>query len=199
MQPDSKEDNHDSFHMERLRDGDHSSFKALFHQYESRLYQFCLHLTRSPSDAEEIVQEVFIKIWETRHRLNVELCFSAYMIRIAKNLIYNKASRRIREQAFQVYHVRTTDNYSDVTQEELNLLSTENILSQLIDKLPFMQKKVFTLSRFNGLSNQDIADRLQLSDSTIKNHIHLALKSLKEQLLKHHHLYFAFLLLEALI
>jgi RNA polymerase sigma-70 factor, ECF subfamily len=119
------------------------------------------------------------------------------MIRIAKNLIYNKASRRIREHAFQVYHVRTTESYSNVTQEELNLLSTEKVLSQLIEKLPFMQKKVFTLSRLNGLSNQDIADRLQLSDSTVKNHIHLALKSLKEQFLKHH-LYFTFFLLEIL-
>lgn len=197
MQPSSKGDQDDSLHVKKLREGDPSSFEFLFHQYQARLYHICLHLTRSPSDAEEVVQEAFIKIWETRHRLDPDLSFSAYLIRIAKNHIYNKASRRLREHAFQTYHLQTSPAFSNTTQEEVNLWSTEKVIAQLIEHLPFMQRKVLTLSRFHGLSNQEIASRLQLSSSTVENHIHLALKNLKKHLLKQH-LYFALWLLDML-
>ncbi|MDF9799622.1 RNA polymerase sigma-70 factor (ECF subfamily) [Catalinimonas alkaloidigena] len=196
MQANAKEDD-DSFHVNQLKKGNASSFNFLFHQYEAKLYHICLYLTHSPSDAEEVVQEVFVKIWETRHRLDPELSFSAYLIQIAKNHIYNKASRRLREHAFQTYYTHTQSAFDNSTQEELNHWSTEKIITQLIDSLPFMQKKVFTLSRFQGLSNQEIANHLQLSISTVENHIHLALKTLKKHLVKEH-LYFALWMLEML-
>ena len=186
MHPNSKEDQDDALHVQRLKEGDPSSFEHLFHKYEAKLYHICLHLTHSPSDAEEIVQEAFVKVWETCHRLNPALSFSAYLIRIAKNQIYNKANRRLREYAFQHYYLKTSPAFSNATQEELNLSSTEKTITQLIDRLPFMQKKVLTLSRFQGLSNEEIANRLQLSKSTVENHLHLALKTLKKHLLKHH-------------
>ncbi len=185
MHSSSKGYQDDSLYVKRLKEGDPSSFEYLFHRYEAKLYHICLHLTHSPSDAEEIVQEVFVKIWETRHRLNPELSFSAYLIRIAKNQIYNKARMRLRDYAFQNYHLQTNHAFSNTTQEELNLWSTEKIITQLIERLPFMQKRVLTLSRFHGLSNEEIANRLQLSKSTVENHLHLALKTLKKHLLKH--------------
>ncbi|WPP51788.1 RNA polymerase sigma factor [Catalinimonas niigatensis] len=197
MQSSSKGDQDDALHVKRLKEGDSSSFEYLFHQYEAKLYHVSLHLTRSPSDAQEIVQEVFVKVWETRHRLNPELSFSAYLIQIAKNHIYNKTAKRLREHAFKAYHLNTSPTFSDVTQEEVNLWSTEKVITQFIEHLPFMQKRVLTLSRFHGLSNQEIANRLQLSCSTVENHIHLALKNLKKHLIKQH-LYFALWLLNML-
>lgn len=197
MQPSEKEGQNDSLHVKRLKEGDVSSFDYLFHQYEAKLHHICLYLTHSASDAEEVVQEVFIKIWETRHRLDPELSFSAYLIQIAKNHIYNKASRRLREHAFQHYYTHNHAAFDNSTQEEVNLWSTERIITQWIERLPFMQKKVLTLSRFHGLSNQEIASRLQLSISTVENHIHLALKTLKKHLLKEN-LYFAIWMLDML-
>lgn len=197
MQPRPTEDQKESSYVKKLKEGDSSSFDHLFHQYEAQLYQVCLFLTHSPTDAEEVVQEVFIKVWETRHRLNPDLSFSAYLIQIAKNHIYNKASKRLNQYAFQHYYTQTHQPYDNSTQEEINLWSTEKIITQLIEGLPFMQKKVLTLSRFHGLSNQEIANRLQLSISTVENHIHLALKTIKKHLLKEN-LYFVLWLFDLL-
>nr|WKN35411.1 RNA polymerase sigma-70 factor [Tunicatimonas sp. TK19036] len=171
-------------YVKKVQNGDPSSFEILFYWYQPRLYRFCLHLTHSSADAEEIVQEVFVKVWETRHRLNADLDFSAYLLKIAKNLIYTKASQRIREQAFQHYQTIFQAEYSNATQEEINRTSTEKVIRQLIEQLPFMQRKVFTLSRLSGYTNQEIAERLQLSSSTVENHLYLALKKLKKQLQK---------------
>lgn len=179
-------DQEERIHLNRLKQGSSASFEELYCQYRPKLFAFCLHLTHSESDAEEIVQQVFVKIWETRHRINPELSFSSYLIQIAKNDIYNKSAQRIRDFAFQQYFTSTTSRQSNVTEEQLNLHALEDILQLLVQKLPFMQKKVFLLSRMNGLSNREIADRLQLSKSTVENHIFSALKTIKKLLVRHY-------------
>lgn len=197
MQIDSQYNRNLSFHVQQLKEGNVDSFDFLFHQYEAKLYNFCLHLTRSPSDSKEVVQEVFVKIWETRHRLNSELSFSAYIMQIAKNHIYNKTKRRLRAHAYQAYFTQYQQHYDNSTQEKINLSSTEKVIAEVVDGLPFMQKKVFTMSRLQGLSNREIAAQLQLSVSTVENHIHHALKTLKKQLLNEQ-LYFTIWMLQML-
>ncbi|MEM9833738.1 MAG: RNA polymerase sigma-70 factor [Bacteroidota bacterium] len=173
-------------HLIRLKQGSSVSFEWLYHRYQPKLYAFCYHLTRAKPDAEEVVQQVFVKVWETRHRIDPERSFSAYLIHIGRHIIYNKTAQRVRDFAFQEYFSATTTQQSNVTQEQINLRSLENTLHSLVQKLPFMQRKVFLLSRNDGLSNQEIANRLQLSKSTVENHIFSALKTLKKQLSKHY-------------
>ncbi|MDF9797913.1 RNA polymerase sigma-70 factor (ECF subfamily) [Catalinimonas alkaloidigena] len=190
--------NQDDFlHVKKLKEGDKISFEYLFRKYEAKLYYKCLHFTRSTSDAEEVVQEVFVKIWEGRNNLDPDLSFSAYLIQIAKHSIYKKANKRMREFAYQTYHLQTKTGFSNETQEELNFRSTQKVITQIVENLPFMQRKVIMLSRFQGLSNDEIAERLHLSKSTVENHIHLALKTIKKYLLKQH-LYCALYLMDLL-
>jgi len=127
-----------------------------------------------------------MKIWETRDRINPNLSFSSYLIQIAKHDIYNRTAQQTRDFAFQKYFTATTSQQSNVTQEQLNLHALQDALHSLIQKLPFMQQKVFLLSRTKGFSNQEIADQLQLSKSTVENHIYAALKTIRRLLVKYH-------------
>ena len=178
-------DQQDVFHVKKIRAGSTESFDQMYRKYFPRLFAFCMHLTRSRTDADEIVQETFIKIWETRERLNPDLPFAGYIIKIARNHIYNKTTQRLREADLAFRYSQTLSHTSELTSEEINYNSLNKLLSEVVEQLPFMQKKVFTMSRLNGMSNQEIASRLQLSQSTVENHINLATRKLKKILLRH--------------
>ena len=178
-------DKQDVFHVRKIKAGNMESFDHLYRKYISRLFAFSMHLTRSRTDADEIVQETFIKIWETRERLNPDLPFAGYIIKIARNLIYNKTTKRLREADLAFNYSQIQSSTSEVTSEEINYNSLNTLLSEVVNQLPFMQKKVFTMSRLHGMSNQEIASRLQLSQSTVENHINLATRKLKKILLRH--------------
>lgn len=178
-------DKQDVFHIRKVKAGNVESFEHLYRKYFPRLFAFSMHLTRSRDDADEIVQETFIKIWETRERLNPDLPFAAYIIKIARNLIYNKTTKRLREADLAFNYSQIQRNTSEVTAEEINYNQLNTLLSEVVNQLPFMQKKVFTMSRLHGMSNQEIASRLQLSQSTVENHINLATRKLKKILLRH--------------
>ncbi len=175
----------DILHVKRIKAGKTDSFDQMYRKYFPRLFAFSMHLTRSQTDADEIVQETFIKVWETRERLNPDLPFAAYLIKIARNLIYNKTTQRLREADLAFNYSQIQSNTSEVTSEEVNYNSLNSLLSEVVNQLPFMQKKVFTMSRLHGMSNQEIASRLQLSQSTVENHINLAIRKLKNLLLRH--------------
>jgi RNA polymerase sigma-70 factor (ECF subfamily) len=178
-------DKQDIFHVREIKAGNMESFDHLYRKYFPRLFAFSMHLTRSRTDADEIVQETFIKIWETRERLNPDLPFAGYIIKIARNLIYNKTTKRLREADLAFNYSQVQSGASEVTTEEINYNSLNTLLSEVVNQLPFMQKKVFTMSRLHGMSNQEIASRLQLSQSTVENHINLATRKLKKILVKH--------------
>ena len=178
-------DKQDIFHVRKIKAGSTESFDKMYRKYFPRLFAFSMHLTRSQTDADEIVQETFIKIWETRERLNPDLPFAGYVIKIARNLIYNKTTQRLREADLAFQYSQTQSHTSELTSEEINYNSLNKLLSEVVDQLPFMQKKVFTMSRLHGMSNQEIASRLQLSQSTVENHINLATRKLKKILLRH--------------
>lgn len=150
----------DILHVKRIKAGKTDSFDQMYRKYFPRLFAFSMHLTRSQTDADEIVQETFIKVWETRERLNPDLPFAAYLIKIARNLIYNKTTKRLREADLAFNYSQIQSNTSEVTSEEVNYNSLNSLLSEVVNQLPFMQKKVFTMSRLHGMSNQEIASRL---------------------------------------
>ena len=176
--------------IKKLREGDADSFEKLYHKHFSRLYNFCNSLTQSKADSDEIVQETFIKIWEKRSSIDPEGNFSAYAYTIARNKIYKRSIQRIKKFDVEQHYALMLPLRSHITDDDVNYRSLKKIINELVGQLPKMQKKVFTLSRVNGLSNREIASQLQLSISTVENHIHLALKSLKRRLFRFYFLIF---------
>lgn len=174
-----------------LKAGSEAAFNRLFYKYEKQLYAFSLSILPSVEDAEEVVQEVFYKIWKNRHLLDEQLSFKAFIFTMAKNHLYNLLSKRVSETTYKQYYLRTTSLLAEDTEEICHFHELKSIIQQMVNKMPHKRKQVFMMSRFQGLTNREIATQLNLSLSTVENHINKSLKTIKQQL----HLHDAHLLL----
>ena len=169
--------------LELLKNGSSSSFEALYHRYSGKLYNFVMKVSKSDIYmAEELVQRTFIKVWETKEYINPEKSFISYLCTIAKNMLLNEYEHQTIQFIYQEY-VKvniSADDTSTEKQVEKNLL--EEYIDKLTDKLPPKRKEIFILSRKEGLSNKEIAKRLQITESTIETQLSKALAFMKSQL-----------------
>lgn len=169
----------------KLKAGSEEAFNLLFYKYERKLYAFSLSILPSGEDAEEVVQEVFYKIWKKRSLLNEQLSFKAFIFTVAKNHIYNLLSKRVSETAYKRYYLDTISNQVSSTEDTCQFNELKNIIERMVSKMPDKRKQIFTMSRFQGLSNREISAQLNLSLSTVENHINKSLKALRQQLHLH--------------
>ncbi|WP_266206206.1 RNA polymerase sigma factor [Pontibacter kalidii] len=165
-----------------LRAGDIAVFENLYDLFEPRLFAFAMHLLGHKEEAEEIVQEVFLKVWEGRSQLNPEQNFGGYLFSIAKNIAYNRARHRAYEVAFAQYFKVTGTGAGCFTEETIAYRDLERLLQETYATLPPVRRQVFVLSRLEGKSNGEIAQLLSTSTSNIENHLHKALKAIREKL-----------------
>ncbi|MHC2992746.1 hypothetical protein OB13_14570 [Pontibacter sp. HJ8] len=166
--------------IEALRAGDVTAFEHLYQVFEPRLYAFALHLVRQREDAEEVVQEVFLKVWERRHQLDPEQNFDGYLFSIAKNLVYNKARSKATEFAFTQYIMVNGKHAGCFTEEAVAYKDLSKLLDDTCAALPPVRRQVFIMSRVEGKSNREIAQQLNTTSSNIENHLYKALKVIRK-------------------
>jgi RNA polymerase sigma-70 factor (family 1) len=175
--------------LERISLGDEKAFSQFVSPLFDRLYGFSLSVTKSEMYAEEIVQDTFLKIWQHRSELQELDNVTAWIFTITRNLSYNFLKRQLKDQEL----VRRLDEYFALPSgsAEENLLYKEALVrvQQAVNILPPQQAMVFTLNRLQGLSLDEVADQLQLSKSTVKNHLTQALKNVRTHLLEHSGIY----------
>jgi RNA polymerase sigma-70 factor (ECF subfamily) len=166
----------------QLAAGDEAAFRALFDLYRSRFYAVALKMTRSEYIAEEIVQEVFVLLWAKRTQLTTIEKPSTYLFTIVYNSIYAHFKKiALEKKAHQALSEQLTDLESPL---EIILQNKENeqLLQRAIEQLPPQQQLVYKLSKQEGLSREEIAERLQISPNTVKNHLQEAIKFLRAYL-----------------
>jgi RNA polymerase sigma-70 factor, ECF subfamily len=169
--------------IKQLIGGSTVAFSILFDHYAKKLFCYSQSLTHSREDAEEIVQETFMKVWENREKIRHDLSFNAYIITIAKNLIYNKTKRSVLERSFTVYY-KYTHSYIDTgTEDQIENADHDAVKSALINKLPEKRRQILMLRKY-GYSNEEVAQILGISKSTVANQVNKALKDLKKLLEK---------------
>lgn len=178
----------DKYLLEAVKRGHKEAFNRLFDRYASQLYHVTLKYVGRPEDAEEIVQEVFVKIWIYRSGLQPHLPFVPYLIKISKNLVINKSKKRLYEEAYIKHKTLSGMNYNHVTDNQVVLKELQDLLEIKISQLPEKRKQIYKLSREQGLSNREIAEKLVVSESTVENHINKALKDLKSYLKEYKYL-----------
>lgn len=158
---------------------DEEAFSELYVRYKDKLSSFCLHLLKSKEETNDIVQEIFIRLWESRAFIDPELSFSSFLYTMARNRILNYfRDADIDEKAKEILAARK------VAQEEAidaHLIYTEyqKILQDAIDRLPPQRRKIFNMSRIESMSHKEIATELGISVNTVQEHISEALKFIK--------------------
>ena len=177
-----------------LRQGDMKAFEELYFRYVPRLMAFAKTYVMDEQLAEEAVQEIFIKIWEKRKSLDESRNFKSYLFQSVKNHLFNLI--RNKKNACQLEDIpeEMLAEKENVT-ENLSYLELEEIAFKLIANLPKVQQEVFTLSRIEGMSNAEIASKLNLSKRTVEHHIYLSVKFLKGKLIHNTSRYVIFLTL----
>jgi len=170
--------------VEALKNNDHEAFDSLFRKYAEKLYLFALSLTKEKFIAEEIVQIVFLKIWDKRLQISEHFCFKSFLFSVA----YNETISWIRKENSEKRKIRTffaiTDQTTNETEIKIEFQNLETIANQLIESLPERRGKIFRLSREQGFSNKEIAEKLNISVKTVENQMTSALHTLREALEK---------------
>ena len=164
-----------------LKEGDLSAFNVLFDRYGKRLYHFSMGYLKSTADAEEIVQEVFLKIWNNRIELSTQKSFESYLFTIAKNGILNTIRKSKSEQAYLNY-VKINPGKNILLDEELNFNELEKAYHEAIEQLSPRRKEIYLLSKEQSLSNGEIATKMNISVKTVENQMTSALSEIRRNL-----------------
>lgn len=183
MQP--KDDKQNKQLIKKLKEGDRAAFDALFYAFEPTLYAYAIKLTCDAENAKEVVQEVFLKVWERKKFIDPQYSFDSFLYTIAKNLVYNKARHRAYSFAYKEYVTLYGSQTENVTENTVHFNELAILIQAVCQQLPPVRREVFMLSRIEGLSHNKIAEKLNTSTSNVKNHIYKALRFLKEQIQMH--------------
>jgi len=164
-----------------LKEGDLVAFNHLFDRYGKRLYHFSIGYLKSAENAEEIVQEVFLRIWETRFELSAQKSIEAYLFTIARNGILNTIRKSKSEQAYLNY-TKINSGKSVLLDEELNFNELEEAYNQVIEQLSPRRKEIFLLSKAQSFSNVEIAKKMNISVKTVENQMTSAISEIRKNL-----------------
>jgi len=165
--------------LSRLISGDQHCFEKVYCCYKDRIYYYALKLTKSEELAEEVVQDVFIKIWTNREKIDTQYSFSSFVFRVAHNHAINILKRIAYEKVAKERISKTA--ISSVNDTEDNVIYKEymEIMADAIEQLPPKRKSIFNLSRTRGISHDDIAYGMGISKNTVKSQLVKATKSIR--------------------
>jgi len=168
--------------VKRLKKGDIEAFDSIYEKYSGSLYAFGMKYLRISSEVEELVQLVFMKIWENRKQIDMELSFRAYLFKITYNDICKIFRRRNYLRRFISEALYENSELSSETEENIDYQFTLARVTQLVDMLPERQRIIFRKSRLDGMTTKEIAKEMGLSPGTVDNYISEALKLLRNRL-----------------
>jgi len=164
-------------------EGNEKAFREIFDAYRQRIYSFALHLTEDSSLADEIVQEVFLRVWLHRQKLPDVIHFNAWLHTIARNQVFDALKAIARERTMSAsMPVQAAVNNIDQTIADKEY---EQLLQEAIGQLSGRQQLIYHLSRDTGIQHAEIAGRLNISRNTVKTHLVHALRSIRKYLQYH--------------
>jgi len=171
--------------IRRLQQDDSQAFDALFGQYSQRVYRFAYSYLKSRPEAEEIVQECFLKLWEKRAGLRPEDSLKGYLFTIAHHTILNQLRQHRHYGAYQAAMAHVPPATAISTESQVEFAELEQVYLSALEKLPPKRRQVFTLSRQQGLSYPEIAREMNLSVKTVETQMAQALKFLRTYMRLH--------------
>ena len=163
-----------------LQRGSVTAFEILFETYSQKLYRFSFSYLKSETEAEDLVQEVFLKIWQNRSSLKADTSFQSYLFTIAFHAILKCFNKKALQQKFQLDLFESLAAENPSLEEQLNFETLIARLNQLIEQLPTRRKEIFFKRKKEGKSIQNIAMEMGISEKTVENQITEAMNSLRK-------------------
>ena len=164
-----------------LRKGNAKAYEELYKQFHKRLYNYCCKLTHSETEAQGLVQEIFIAIWENREKLDENKSFSGFIFKIARNKCLNVLKHKLAQQVYRHYLYNSSNDHNDL-RAEIEYTELNNIITKSINALPERRKQIFLLSRNDNLTYKEIATKLEISENIVDHEIRKALMRIKDDL-----------------
>ena len=178
-----------------LTGGSFQAFERLYNMYSGKLYNFIMRLSSGDQYmAEEVVQSTFIRIWEVRAKVDSDASFISFLCTIAKNLLMNMYQRQTVEYVYNEYLLKSGVDRDSQTEDDIDLRFLNDYIDSLAEELPAQRKKILILSKRQNYTNKEIAGMMGISESTVATQLSLAVKFMREQLMKHYDKVIALLL-----
>ena len=166
----------------RLRDGDYLAFDTLYGKYALHVARKIKKLVKLPEVTEELHQEIFLRVWEQRRSLRPENPFLPFLLHIARNISIDYFRKAARSKQFKIRILESfAELHSDV-EERIVFNETQAAINKAIEKLPPQRLKIFTLCKLEGKSYEEAAATSGISLSTVKDHMHRAMRFLRDEM-----------------
>ncbi|MGV8092524.1 MAG: RNA polymerase sigma factor [Mangrovibacterium sp.] len=167
----------------RLKSDDVQAFDQVYEWYFHKLFSFISKILKDDQETEDIVQEIFVKIWESRNKFDDYQSLNSYIFTVAYHNSISIIRKRIVDKKYLVYLKNSSVIHSAPDRiSELEFYELNSQVQKLIDRLPERQKQVFLLHREKGLSYPEIAEQLGISKNTVETHMVKALKYLRQNI-----------------
>ena len=168
--------------IKSLKKGDLKAFDALYRKYSKKVLFFTLGYLHRNEDAEDLVQEVFMTIWRKHKEIDTSRSFNSYLFTIAYNSIKKYFRNKVIERKHLNLFLEDFTGETNNTSSKIDFNELTDKVEKIVNTFPERRKEIFQLSRESHLSNQEIADKLNITKKTVENHITTSLKTLREQL-----------------
>lgn len=163
--------------LRKLRDGDENAFNQLYHSYARKLAGKLIYLLKSDELAQDVLQDVFLKIWSSREMIDAELSFSGLLHKMATNLSRNIVRKNLYDQSLRS-SIDPDPSYNPMDDAD-NTSQAKVLLDMALSKLTERQREIYILHKLDGRSYQEISEQLNISVSAINHHLQKANKQLK--------------------
>lgn len=182
-----EEINNDRVLVEKLKGGDIACFELLYSKYSGKLYNYVLSLSKGDFYlAEEIVQNVFVKIWEIRQHISTEGSFNSFVYTVGRNMFLNVVKSRLQEHLYHDYVVDHEAALDNSVEKEIEYKMLEEQINRLIEQLPPARRNIYVLSRVKNLPNKEIAALLDISENTVESQLNKATQFMRKNLLPYY-------------
>ncbi len=165
--------------MQELKAGNMIAFDFLYKKYSKRLYKFGYTILKSQEDAENLLQDVFLCLWENRFKIEKDSSVKYYLFTVTYNTAISLLRKKAKESQFIEYLQTLQDNTVMSVDVELEYNELTAKLDEIINDLPVRQKEVYLLHKVEGLKYHEVAERLNISINTVENHMSRALKTIR--------------------
>lgn len=166
----------------RLQSGDEDAFRILYERYSRLIYGNIMQFVGDESVADDLLQDVFVKIWEHRASVDPNLSFSGYLFTCSRNMVFNFKRRLKLEIESAIHLAYDSTELVESVDNILHKKEVQKLIENVVSQLPLQRQRIFRMCKLDGKSYQEVAEELQISVSTVRDHIVKANKFIKEVL-----------------